>query len=73
MVSLIHSCFSRSEEQILLPHPYSLAWPFLIPTTTTLIQASLFPARTVHLPPTGLLAFGSGPAWFEITLPEGSS
>lgn len=41
MVSLIHSCFSRSDEQISLPHLHSLAWSFLIPNTPALLQTSL--------------------------------
>ena len=72
MVSLIHSCFSRSDEQILLPRLHSLAWSLLGPAITALLQTSLSLARTVHLSLTGLpassLAFSG-----LITLPERSS
>lgn len=53
MVSLIHSCFSRSEEQIFsLLIQTLLLGPGLLSTPTALIQASLSPARAVcpHFP-----------------------
>lgn len=49
MVSLIHSCFSRSEEQIFsLLIQTLLLGPVLLSTPTALIQASLSPARAVY-------------------------
>ena len=72
MVSLIHSCFSRSDEQTLLPHLHSLPWSFLDPTVTALLQTSLSLARTVHLSLAGLPAPGLASSGL-ITPPERSS
>lgn len=48
MVSLIHSCFSRSEEQIFSLLIQTLLLGPVLSTPTALLQASLSPARAVY-------------------------